>query len=212
MKRLEKNLSKDYRPLKLFLGDLREIVKVIEDNAGEVILRTEDFEYRSVDDLCSNETAKTQLRSLTIETKGVIPNVVIRLSRKNASLFIGSDTIVAQGIFSTIDSLLVRCFRKSNWIDSHAPHVLIITASLVFWIGSYNRQLAALPVLVLLVVMPWLSWLATDRHAVVILQLRSDSPNFFKRKKDSIILLFIGAVLGALVSAVFTWVSSTFAK
>ena len=207
MKPAQRGKFHGYSALTLYRDDLEEIIRIFNPNKNEgvISLSDDDYEYDSLDELKS--------------CKGVKVNqLAISQSVRAIRLALGSDGSYLHLIQPTAESEIAfykaHEYLKSkegwSWIPSPVEQALytFIFAGLavVSVIAGIKKNhiyfVAAVPAFFLGM------WLFArpqrGNRPVIRLVNRADAPSFFRRKKDELVLLIVGALLGAVATLLAT--------
>jgi hypothetical protein len=206
MKKVPKSLSKNYLPVKLYLDDLENIEDILKAT-DSYSLRTDDYQYESVNELVTN--VKTdRLRQLDIGTLGVS----INLGKISAAVHVSSNAANNAGTFYELDQILSRRTRLGKWSYSFPfmfiliPIVALLTSFLFLLHLSLRLNLAISIVLYVLAAawMVWIYYVRIARHSLIILVHKGTQKGFFERNKDNLILVIISGLLGAILGVAGT--------
>lgn len=214
MKKIEGKSSGIYHAsVNLFRDDLNKIIDILSEISEKVIISDGEFEYDSLDEL-ENEKG---LRPKKIDLKVYEPYVAINIQTYSIFLYrgdSGKDSIYA---FKVIEEILKQ--RRTILSKIFNPIVGII--ALVFlmvvffipnetiklWFPSRWSRLGLLvPLFVILVVSPIISFVTNfGALSSINLQKSYDQTSFLYRQKDDLIKLIIGALLGALLTLLISY-------
>src|SRR5205807_8469889 len=111
--------SNNYLPVKLYLDDLENIEDILKAK-DSYSLRTDDYQYESVNELVTN--LKTdRIRQLDIDTLGVS----INLGKISEAVHVSSNAANNAGTFYELDQILSRRTRRAKWFYSF-PFMLTV--------------------------------------------------------------------------------------
>jgi hypothetical protein len=204
MEKLKKTLKKVYPKINIFLNDIKEIAEIIEAETSSWIIETEIYRYDNFDDLLKNEANP---RTLTISSKNYSCERYTRLSISEhaAILDISTDDIIANGMFSKIDKILIG--RKRNvlliYLGFFAVAMAISTLAQIIVSVVIADDLVYKSLASLLAVVLFYRFVPRPKNRIFIFESQK-ATSFFERKKDDIFIAIIGAFLGAIAGSMIT--------
>jgi hypothetical protein len=201
--RKQKSYRRSYGPVVIWLEDLAEIVAILNENCNDVQISTEDYRFKTVDELKDHVGSQAQF---ALEIDGHSPYVSADFDRTSATFHVSAGTQAAY-VFHEIDSIIARRQRHFPLIYNWWLLMLSSIATLglsYFWIltgqtGPARHVLSVVQIITFL----WFLWAAfvnVRRTSVVKLQRRSEARPFFERNKDQLLMLLIGAIVGGLMT------------
>ena len=187
----------------IWWDDLTEIVSALKQHAAEVHVSTEDYLFKSLDELKEHVGAQATLYTLDVNT--LKPSVSIDLARLGSRLHISAGPQAAQ-LLLDLDGILSRCQRPFPWAYRFWFAMLLSTVVLVlnvFYLNTRPEMVAQIASVALNGVGLWPMWVAyvnVRRSCVIKMERRSDRRSFFERNQDQLIMLLMGAVVGGFVT------------
>ena len=205
MEKIKKNRDIDIPPVRLYMEDIREIEEIYRQNCKEYKIRTEDFVFDSSEELKSINEKK--ISNLYFESSN--PSISMRLYKRYGVISGYNDEVSVLGIVTKIKSVLDKRVTPLRYIDSKWFVIFIVFLSLLSfqWALSFYRLADKVDKLFLfvsylilssLLLFSWMAFTLFMKHSVIYLFDKSSQKNFFSRNKDQIVLVTIGAILGAL--------------
>lgn len=200
MKRTSTHLGKHIPPVNLYREDLSAIAEALTQDNGKLGIRTDEFEYDSIDELVSN--SEDSLDGLSLKRE--IPYVSVDFdSRGGVWLYSEKNSLIARGIFAEIQEILEsnrrfsyfvlrRFVEGSSWLGAAG---LGAFAAVGYW-----REVT-LSVLLLLIN---IAFLFVKPRSIISRDLRAQTKNFWQRNSDQIVVALIAAVTGSIVTLAAT--------
>ena len=213
MKKIEKSQSKVLPSVRLFRDDLDQAAEMLRETCEKVVFIYSDYEFESLEELAQ----KVGSRISSLEIKGVGPYVSLHLKRDFPAVFLYcSEGKESQTIFLRLKDFLMSKVKWQTYVFS--PSVGII--SLVLFIVSLiaisqnsvrsvitNPYVRLFPLIFLFVALASAVYRSGIAYTI-ILEARHQRLSFFSRKKDDIIMLILGAIIGTIITAVVAhWIS-----
>jgi len=210
--RVQKQLTKHYFALKLFLDDLTAIEEVLTKSGNDFSIEVGDYKYPSVNEV-NNELAGQTCTNVTISSKVGYWRLMLYLTKSWAMLTSQTDDIHSTGVYHKLDTILSS--RKRSPAIMYSP-IVFLGAIALPWIAlivvllkpdtefPYGLQITS--IVLYGVFMAWLVWLAfvrLRRNSIVVMEPRH-SPHFLKRNKDQLIVAALIALISILGTAVLT--------
>lgn len=200
MEKAKGPISKDFPPLRLYKDELQELMDFLSLHCqSAIVLETCGYKLESLDELSRLPVESTNIFFISSQN----PYFQLRLTRTHGELYIGDSSIESEGLASHIENILLRGkIQYPHLLDK--PWVMYLL-SLPFFIGiiESNKYLIAICTLLFLCLIIGVVWeyrFSTKRYNTIIFKNRKDAPGFLIRKKDEIIMLVIGAVIGAVIT------------
>jgi hypothetical protein len=204
MKKLNQPLSKEYMPLKLYLDDLNEIEGIVKESTATMELEADGFQFASVEEMAH----KLRDRSITgVKLTISQPYSTIELERLWAKLYVSSSETLGAGLFHKLDHVLAQARRPLWFLYSYyfvsplgsLAGIMILKSLWALGIGPIGWAL-------------WVFFVRSRRHSLVIIVARKGIGSFWTRKKDDIILVGMGAFIGAILGVIGTLLISYLSK
>jgi len=202
MKEIIGSYTIEAKPVLLYLEDLLEVTKIIQSsNPKSLIINSDRW---SIDNFTELESIKCKpLNDLTIES--YCPSVTLRLHSSYAEVYISENNPVSRGIAEKIAELLRMRRQPLWWLTSGFVASALSGGAIgsITWVLIVPKQFRL--IFCILMATLWCIFETASRHrlkrySIIIFKRRPDQTNFFSRKKDEILLLIIGAVVGGLVT------------
>jgi len=202
MEKIHDSVTKRLPPLRLYLDELRELHNFVSSCCKEpVIIETCGYRLKSLDEV-SNLTENTT-NSILFSSQQ--PYLQVRLTSVYGEIYIGDGGIEAEGIASRVESILLRGKVSRPLLLDRVWVSVALGVSLWMGVIITNPLIITLSVALMLIAFLWIIWdyrFVTQHYNTLVFRMRKDSPNFWTRNKDQIILLLIGAVIGAVITVV----------
>lgn len=193
----------------LFRGDLENIEKIIKEDLKprEYKLETRDFEYKDIEEINKDSDITNEFY---IQTHS--PYIHINFYKYSAEIYSGDDDIKMVGVIKKVTEIIEKRERRCLWFifraaDVFAPIIIIVSLSLVFVIIQ-KKKFEDIWYLILIFISS-IMWYIFDFYfsfwgfSKIEFVYKKNRPSFLNKNRDQIILLVIGAVLGALVMIFF---------
>jgi len=201
--RRQQAIWRTYGPLVIWWEDLTEIIDSLKRHTEEVTVSTEDYLFKSLDELKEHVGAQATLYALDVNT--LKPSVSIDLTRLQSRLYISAGPQAAQ-LLLDLDGVLSRCQRLFPWAYRFWFAMLLPALSLglnIFYLNARPEVVAQIASVALTGLSLWPIWagyINVRRSCVIKMQRRSDRRSFLERNQDQLIMLLAGALLGGLVT------------
>lgn len=209
MKRRTKELRCRVGSVKLYLDDIRELVRVMRpvSDEGELKIESRDYEFAGVEEL--GNLNRDALHKLKIVYGKSSSRVSVLIDGSSVVVECDEDAPTFRGVYAEIGELLESRKRWWNWIDSNWVYgamgasvglsVLLIMMATIYvdllmgWCGFGFAM-------VFLIFLLTRAAARNLRVSEIVLQERSEHESFWQRNKDKITL----ALITALVTMVFS--------
>jgi hypothetical protein len=205
MKKSCKHITKEYRPLKIYLDNIEDIVALFQENGISYTISTDNFEYDSITELRLNSNEK-QTKTLSIKTSN--PHIVLEFEPHSARIFISEDTTFTLGLYHQIDFIIKSSQRLFSITYSY--FFIYAIAPLVQMLAFTSLD-NVLPVFIKYSFLAfWLVWfgrafyITLFNHSNINLIYKSSISNFFTRKRDDLIIALISGFIGAILGVIGT--------
>lgn len=204
MEKIAKASVKNYTFLRLFKNDIIQIYNICKENCNEVTIVANDYKLDNIEELDKiNDKVINEF-----ETVCCNPNFKLTLTKDSATMSLDDiNNIKLVGLGEKINEILSKRksflrFFASYWTLLTIPFIILILFCFITD-NAKNRIISFLLILFIpLSGLGWTIWMRVRRHCLVYL---SDYPSiigFFKRNKDSILLLFFGALIGTIFTLI----------
>jgi hypothetical protein len=197
VKKINKNLDRDYGPVKLNSADLTEIFDAL-NGCSDLKLTVDDFEYDSIAEWVENSEGRIPSKVLVECYK---PTVTVRLNRLYTSLSILSHDLSAHGYFNKINQVLSRCERRPKFLYKNLFWSLLMGSIWIILPQLFKRDVLTVCSILgaWLLLFLWTTYILFRRHSLVI-PSAARKGTFWRRNSDDILKLAIGAIIGAVLS------------
>lgn len=195
MKKINRSLSNYYLPVKLYLNDLFEIEAILKESSEHIKIEVEDYQFSSVEELSENLHNK-------IITELELSNeyASIYLKPTTTSLHVQVNNITGSGLFYKLDSLL-RKKRRPLWF-LYSYYILIpFPTIIIYLLNPYlfiDKTFRYILITIFVLSFFWIVFIRINRNSLVIISENNSITNLWTRKKDDLLLIIIGAILGAI--------------
>lgn len=222
MREIKKTWKKKYKPLKLFKDDLEAIVNIakeyeqsdVEKWQKKIEITAENYQLDNISEL---EKIKKEVISYFGLNVG-FSSLRLQLSKYSLSLEVGDDNdILLIGIATKIDSILQKRQRRFNFVFTYGGRLILcylivllcgVLASVFFILKIYYLLLICIIAAIYIVAK------AEDvpsQCLTIIMSHSAETPNFFKRNKDKILVNTIVAIIVSFLSVLgtllFQWIT-----
>jgi hypothetical protein len=202
MKRLNKSLSTHLPPVSLFREDVVAITEALKQNDGKLRLKTEKFEYDSLEELFSNTED---------------PLIKLSLARDEPHISVDFDGSMGVWIYSRKDDLLSKAifFELQSLLDSKRKWSHLALSKLLKicgWLGALGGGAFAVvgnwtAVLLCCMFFPLEIIFSFAKHRSSISRdSLAEQKNFWQRNSDQIFIALLGAMAGGLITLVITFI------
>jgi len=210
MKKITRSYGEHLKPVKLYLDDLEKVTRILSDVTENVNLSTDEYSLDNVRQL--QELKREYITELEIKIRE--PHVSLSLKPDNVWLYISQDDPVSRGLFEKIKKTLLECKHPRSWLIQTA-WMAFVAGSIVgggiilalYGIVKQNYLHFSIGVASIVLSLLW-SWYdhktELRMYSIIILKHRIDTPPFFKRNADHIVLAFISAILGGVITLIVT--------
>lgn len=202
MKRLNKSLTTYLPPVSVFREDIIAIAEALKQNDGKLRLKTEKFEYDSLDELLANSEDPLFKMSLARDE----PHISVDFDGfKGVWLYSRNDDLLSKAIFFELQSLLES---KRKW--SHL--VLTNFLKICGWLAPLGGGALAVignwtAALICFMFVPLEIIFSFAKHKSTISRdLRVEQKNFWQRNSDQIFIALVGALAGGLITLAITFI------
>ena len=199
MKRLDKSISKNFRPLLLYEEEIRDVVELLANRSKELEIKADGFAFETVDELFK-KFAPNRIKQLEITTHD--PYISIDLDRISARIYSGSSEPRPLGLFHQSASILQRHSRFYGFLCSYLMTWVAILIHIVVTNFLIKGKQGLIVTGVFLIYWSWAMYNLMLRHARIYLS-KADSPGaFWFRNKDNLLVGLITGILGVVLGVV----------
>ncbi|MGB4775793.1 MAG: hypothetical protein WBP45_11515 [Daejeonella sp.] len=206
MEKLNKSIIKEYLPVKIYLCDLQEIILLLVENGISYEIETENYKYENIIEL-TNAQKEGKIKSLTIRTHNN-PYITIEFHKTQTKVYVSSDVPIIAGLFYKIDKIIKETQRAFSFCYSYAftcplfMFFLVIAAISDF--NIYSNLTFSIFYAINLIWFFTVLYIRGLKHSVIELTKREHTSNFFKRKKDELIVNLILVIVTAMITLIIT--------
>ena len=206
MKKIVKSYCEIIKPVKLYLDDLTEIVEILKGACEEVCIQIEDVQLDDLDEISSLRKEVI----FDISVRGYEPYVSVEMKPHTIHLYIQEDTPESRGLLEKVKTVLLRCRRFTLFLDN-APYIFgtLLGFSIGIFVILKERPMVfgILNLALFMAVVLSFKFVFNEKlkhYTTVVLKYKIETPGFFKRNKDRILLALISASIGAIVTYILT--------
>ncbi|MBS1138845.1 MAG: hypothetical protein H6R13_298 [Proteobacteria bacterium] len=200
MKRSNTHLGKHIPPVCLYQEELSAISVALAQDSGKLRIKTDEFEYDSLDELFSN--FGDSLNGLSLKREAPYISVDFD-SRGGVWLYASHDDLISRGVFAQIQELLESKRRHSYFILRRFVELSgwIGTAGIgAFLAAGHWREALLSSFLPLLSI----AFIFIKPRSILNRTSRAQTKNFWQRNSDQIVVALISAVAGSILTLVAT--------
>lgn len=201
-----------YPIITLYLDDVEAIYRIVTEVSEQVEIKTEGYKFASPDLLTKLPVSQTDKLSVN----GHSAHVSVEVFRRHIHVYGATDTLAIRGAVAAIMSVLSK--RRHRWLER------LGSVSLIASVASLGIMLGILLLVWLLRGMPTVPWIGpvlvawllsvayvtvmaivrSPKRPIVVFKYSTESPSFFKRHGDQLILILITAVVSSVASVLGT--------
>lgn len=195
--------------LRLYREDVAELLAIFERTAEHVEVEVGGYRLSGAEELI--EVPLEETSTLSIEARN--PYVSLTLAPSSGRLYANaSDGSVARGLADEVRVSLMRRRDRSGTAGVRLGYVgpgiatsALMVAGAAYVRGRSSATVAGLFLLVLASVIytVWAYRARFRHHARIVLKSRAETPGFFRRNGDSIILVIFSVLLGGILTKLF---------
>lgn len=209
MEKKSNSLGEHLQSILLFPNDVKELYSILHSVNQNVSIETKDFIFKSLDELF--EIEKDKINNLTLKINE--PYVSIDLRQGSIWLYTSKDDHLSRGIYTELKTFLISKRRKfANISESTAFSGILIGVSFVCWfyvlLFAYNILWSFVCLVFFIMSLVYSRWTfsrITNWHTIIYLKTTPENYNFFKRKKDEILLVTISTLVGSVIGSIVTY-------
>ncbi len=236
MEKVRRAYSKFYPVLRLYLDDIEELIQLFKKYYNEVSIVIDDYiinDNVTISDIKKEAVSSFSIQSHPYydkDSKVLRGRITLELTQSYALLRIANDTDpFLLGIASQIDTVLMRrksrldLFTSAKTVSRIALVAGVLSMALgligIFISRAYlSKPFSMADFMAGLLCMTiglgtfviWSTWaynVRNKRYCLIYLTAYHAKSNFFKRQKEQIFLLLIGAVIGSVVTVLVNWLA-----
>lgn len=201
MKKATGQIIKDFKYVRLFKDDLKEISEILKSCFKRIVIYIDDYELDDISEI--DNIKKEAVNRLNIRTgydsMGFdMPIWIVALSNSIKLTVSNGDDLKLRGVASKIEEILdKRIDRKLKYLTSFFHYlVLFVYIYYLFKLGFSLMMLVAPMSFIFLLIVD----LFFLQRPVIYLFDSNSKVSFFKRKKDEISLLILGTIIGYVLN------------
>jgi hypothetical protein len=204
MKRLVQSIRKTLPPLTLYLDDIEYFIDRLKDVTPNIVIRTPEYELNDASEL--SDIKQKLVRDFIITTQD--PSITLTLTKSSADLLLAADE--PQGRFAIEHIYDYLCQRRANIrviLPYFMPLPLIVLFFVFLYVNAHYPDAITKYSTLLLSIFAFLggllllcsavgTFLQNNRYSIVFLTHRSDTPSFWQRNWEKLLIKLIpGAIL-----------------
>ena len=205
MKRLNTSLGIHLPPVTLFREDIVKIAETLTQNDGKLRLRTENFEYDSLEELFSNQEDSLFKLSLGRDD----PHISVDFDGSiGVWIYTSRDDMLSKAIFFELQSLLESKRRTSHLVVAKFTKIM-------GWLGALGGgafatvgNWTAASLFWMLIPLDIIFSFAKHRSSISK-ELMAQRKSFWQRNSDQVVVAIIGAIAGAVITLIITALQSS---
>ena len=205
--------NRDFKMPHLFREDIEGIEEIIKSlSPKDYSIETREFKYGSINDI-PDSTKNTSCFRIIMDK----PNIFLYLDRWAANLSSNEGDLKVFGAVSKIAEIIAKRERKVLYYSQilfFLVFILILLFPTRLFVHDNIRLLeinytsAFVGVICLALIFKQ----NLKNFSIVEFKGKKDRPNFLSRKKDDIIMLFIGAIIGLSIPVLYNFIIGLFIK
>jgi len=210
LQKVKKALSKNYPILRLYKSDVEKIFNLFKDYCKTAEIVADGFKLDDFSEL--SKLNKQEIVGLTITAHD--PLFFAEFSSYSAKIFLSDqDNLEQRGLADKIGEILSQ--RKSplrflTYLWMNIPFFAVFAFYLLYLLPRIKDTKAQWIILLGIILFYILLYICgmiidTKKHSIIYLYDPS-AFGFFKRNKDNILLVLLGAVAGGFITFIVTWI------
>jgi hypothetical protein len=203
MEKIQDTVSKQLPALRLYLDELKALHEFLSQICKKPIaIRTCGYKLNTFDELSSLPKDSTH----EISFNSLEPYLSVELTSYNGRIYLGDTGVQAEGIAAHIEKILLtgKIFHPNLTKYSFLYGIFSGLPLFISFFGR-NSDYVIFGLIWMLICFAWLLfdlfYYQQKNYNTIIFHLRKETPNFWKRNMDKIIMLIIGTIFGALVTS-----------
>jgi hypothetical protein len=208
MKKVVDSLGERLPPVKLYLDDIHNFFQILSEVSTDVKIETQGYEFKSVSDL--KELDKDSIHAFKIYSSD--PYISLDISSGSTIwLFTDKDLPAQRGVFEKMKKELIEKKRYSIPIIIYLILFTLIFNIALFFVPYIEIPLKYFPLIILFTfgISFFIGYIAyrilQSKKSIIFLDKKIDSPNFWNRNKDQLIVAVASSVVGAIIGTVITF-------
>jgi len=206
MKKIEKEQSFDPKPVKLYLEDIENIFSLLSETYEKVLLRTDEFELESVDELKKLNIDNISRLSIIAHQDGW-PSFLLSIFYDEIGIRIWKDNPTSLGVQEKIKQILKKRERSSflQLLYNKAAAFIVLWFLLISLILSLSQKssIVLLNILAIALTVLWVFFAYKSTQNLIILKHSINAPSFLKRNSEAILVTIITSIITLLLGYFF---------
>lgn len=207
MEKIPHSYSEKLKPVVLYLDDIQIIVDVFKEASENIEIVSSNYKFNDVDEL--KELKREYINELTIHVNS--PHISFDIRNSDGMLYSSSGGVTERGVIQTIKTYIKLSNKHFSFFYSLIyPLIIFYTGVILFIIYDTGYYFNISIILMVLGSILYLTNYYNNfyRKSYVYLCDRIDKPNFFKRKKDEVILASLSALFLLFIYLLVDWLTT----
>lgn len=199
MKKAGNKRFEDFPAVKLYLDDLLDLVRILEESCEEVQIRTEDYDEIKPSEIEEVAASVDGNKFSNIYIQSYRPYISLELRTFGISAYISEDSLIQHGVISKFREIIEK--RKKKYFNA-LTYIGWLIPMAVFGVSIAKSEwiLAGMcSGLIFLMIWPIVKFQMAHK-VVVLTTFKTNELSFFSRRKDDIAVAIGSALIGAIVS------------
>lgn len=208
MEKISKPIIKQVGAIRLYLGDLIEVIDLIKKDGGftDIKLTTEEHEYTS--DEISNIGKNEIISKISGHTPFYLLIEFNSSLGKGIRIYASEDTVQAEGLVAKIEKLFLKNRRNIYCLLTNGRivfalyllcQVAYVYLSITATLGTKDFVILFAPWIILYILYLVLGNGKMFKKNIIYLKKEKEIDNFFIRNKDRLLVNILSAVIGGLI-------------
>lgn len=200
MEKIEKLINQTFNPVILYLDDIKKIYELMESEEPELRIITDDYILDNIDELSNLKRESINVLQISKDHY----NFRFEMGESDIRFVSGKDTPAISGIYLQIKEIMKKRERKLVSFFRSKAFILIFPGigGMLFWFGilrwkSVHAIVIGLAIFLLTILISF-KYTFGSYQSKIILKYKIDSPSFFRRNRDEIIIGIVFYILGEL--------------
>lgn len=209
MKKITESLGEQLQPVKLYLDDIDSLFQILSEVSTEVKIETSEHQFQNTSDLKKLDKESIHVFKLYCHN----PYISLDINKRSTIwLFTDKDLPAQRGTFEKLKKKLIQKKRYSVPTIIYPILFILILNAFFYLVLSYIEKplehflILGLAVLIISYLIGYLTYqIYLNKRSIIFLDKKIDSPNFWKRNKDRIIIAVSSSIVGAIAGALITF-------